>query len=50
MRHQLFGVEPYDPITFGIAVPTVLAAVLAASLAPAIAAVRREIPEALRLE
>jgi len=42
LRHLLFGISPFDPITLGISIAVVMAVTVAASIIPAAAAARIE--------
>jgi ABC-type antimicrobial peptide transport system permease subunit len=48
MRTQLFGVTPWDPVSYGIAVPLIVGAALAACWIPARRATGINTVEALR--
>jgi hypothetical protein len=42
LRHLLFGISPFDPITLGTSIAVVVALTVAASIIPAAAAARIE--------
>jgi ABC-type antimicrobial peptide transport system permease subunit len=42
LRHLLFGISPFDPITLGTSIAVVVAVTVAASIIPAAAAARIE--------
>ena len=42
LRHLLFGISPFDPITLGTSIVVVVAVTVAASIIPAAAAARIE--------
>ncbi|MBV9037667.1 MAG: hypothetical protein JO182_24465, partial [Acidobacteriaceae bacterium] len=50
LQSQLFGISPDDPLTYALAVLTLIATALLASYLPALSASRVEPLEALRQE